>query len=129
MMNPSDLKYSKEHEWVRLEDNNEAIIGITDYAQEQLGDVVYLLLPSVGDVIEKDKRLGEVESVKSVSDLFCPVSGEVIEVNEEVKNQPELANEDPYGKGWMVRLRLSDPGELDSLMSAQQYEEMIAQED
>jgi glycine cleavage system H protein len=129
MMNPSDLKYSKEHEWVRLEDNNEAIIGITDYAQEQLGDVVYLLLPSIGDVIEKDKRLGEVESVKSVSDLFCPVSGEVIEVNEEVKNQPELANEDPYGKGWMVRLRLSNPGELDSLMSAQQYEEMIAQED
>jgi glycine cleavage system H protein len=129
MMNPSDLKYSKEHEWVRLEDNNEAIIGITDYAQEQLGDVVYLLLPSVGDVIEKDKRLGEVESVKSVSDLFCPASGEVMEVNEEATSQPELVNEDPYGKGWMVRLRLSDPGELDSLMSAQQYEEMITQEE
>ncbi len=127
-MNPSDLKYSKDHEWVRLEDNNEAIIGITDYAQEQLGDVVYLMLPSVGDKIEKDKRLGEVESVKSVSDLFCPVSGEVIEVNGEVSSQTELVNEDPYAKGWMVRLRLSDPEELDSLMSAQQYEEMVAQE-
>ena len=127
-MNPSDLKYSKDHEWVRLEDNNEAIIGITDYAQEQLGDVVYLMLPSVGDKIEKDKRLGEVESVKSVSDLFCPVSGEVIEVNGEVSSQTELVNEDPYDKGWMVRLRLSDPEELDSLMSAQQYEEMVAQE-
>ena len=127
-MNPSDLKYSKDHEWVKLEDNNEAIIGITDYAQEQLGDVVYLLLPSVGDVIGKDKRLGEVESVKSVSDIFCPVSGEVIEVNKEATSQTELVNEDPYGKGWMVRLRLSDPGELDSLMSARQYEELIAQE-
>ncbi len=114
---------------MRQEDNNEAIIGITHYAQEQLGDIVYLMFPSVGDKLERYKRLGEVESVKSVSDIFCPISGEVVAVNEELSDRPEMVNEDPYDKGWMVCLRLSDPEELDSLMSAQQYEEMVAQED
>ena len=127
-MNPPDLKYAKDHEWVRLEDRDEVLIGITHYAQEQLGDIVYLLLPSVGDNLERDQKLGEVESVKSVSDIFCPVTGEVLAVNEELSDSPEAINDDPYGKGWMVRLRLSDPCEIDTLMSAQQYEEMLIQE-
>ena len=127
-MNPPDLKYSKEHEWLRLEEGDVAVVGITDYAQEQLGDIVYLMLPSVGDMIGKDTKMGEVESVKSVSDVFCPVSGEVLEVNEEVRGTPETINEDPYGKGWILRIRLSNPGEVDSLMPAQEYEEMLAQE-
>ena len=127
-MNPTDLKYSKEHEWVRPEEGGEAVVGITDYAQEQLGDVVYVLLPSEGEQLEQGKKLGEVESVKSVSDIFSPVSGEVIAVNEALSDQPELVNEDPYGKGWITRLRLSNPGQLDGLLSAQQYEETLAQE-
>ncbi len=127
-MNPTDLKYSKEHEWVRPEAGDEAVVGITDYAQEQLGDVVYVLLPSEGEQLEQGKKLGEVESVKSVSDIFSPVSGEVIAVNEALSDQPELVNEDPYGKGWIARLRLSNPGQLDGLLSAQQYEEILAQE-
>ena len=127
-MNPTDLKYSEEHEWVRPEEGDEAVVGITDYAQEQLGDVVYVLLPSEEEQLEQGKKLGEVESVKSVSDIFSPVSGEVIAVNEALSDQPELVNEDPYGKGWIARLRLSDPGQLDGLLSAQQYEEMLAQE-
>ena len=127
-MNPTDLKYSEEHEWVRPEEGDEAVVGITDYAQEQLGDVVYVLLPSEGEQLEQGKKLGEVESVKSVSDIFSPVSGEVIAVNEALSDRPELVNEDPYGKGWIARLRLSDPGQLDGLLSAQQYEEMLAQE-
>jgi glycine cleavage system H protein len=127
-MNPTDLKYSKEHEWVRPEQGGEAVVGITDYAQEQLGDVVYVLLPSEGEQLEQGKKLGEVESVKSVSDIFSPVSGEVIAVNEALSDQPELVNEDPYGKGWIARLRLSNPGQLDGLLSAQQYEEILAQE-
>jgi len=127
-MNPTDLKYSEEHEWVRPEEGDEAVVGITDYAQEQLGDVVYVLLPSEEEQLEQGKKLGEVESVKSVSDIFSPVSGEVIAVNEALSDRPELVNEDPYGKGWIARLRLSDPGQLDGLLSAQQYEEMLAQE-
>ena len=126
-MNPTDLKYSREHEWVRPE-GGEAVVGITDYAQEQLGDVVYVLLPPEGEQLEQGKKLGEVESVKSVSDIFSPVSGEVVAVNEALNDQPELINEDPYGKGWIARVRLSDPGQVDGLMSAQQYEEMLAQE-
>jgi len=127
-MNPADRKYTREHEWVKLESENEALIGITDYAQEELGDVVYLNLPSVGDKVEQGKKLGEVESVKAVSDIFTPVSGELIAVNQELDEQPELVNQDPYGKGWIARVRLSDPGQMDGLLSSQEYEAFLAQE-
>ena len=124
---PSDLRYSKEHEWVRVTDDGTALVGITHYAQQQLGDVVYIDLPLVGAALEQSKRMGEIESVKAVSDLFSPASGEVLEVNESLLNAPEAVNRDPYGKGWMVRLRLKDKGELAKLMDAQAYQGMLGQ--
>lgn len=127
-MNPPGLKYSKEHEWLKIEGDGEAVVGITQYAQEQLGDVVYVVVPKVGTKVTKDKKLGEIESVKAVSDIFSPASGEVIAVNADLKDRPELVNEDPYGKGWLVRIRLSDTSEVDTLMSASQYEEMLSKE-
>lgn len=127
-MNPADRKYTSEHQWVKLESENEVLIGITDYAQEELGDVVYLTLPSVGGEVEQGKELGEVESVKTVSDIFAPVSGEVTAVNQELDQQPELVNQDPYGKGWIARIRLSDPTELDGLLASEEYEAFLAQE-
>jgi glycine cleavage system H protein len=124
---PSDLRYSKEHEWVRVESNG-ATVGITDYAQEQLGDIVYVDLPKVGTAVRQSGKLGEIESVKAVSDFFSPVSGEVTEFNEEVVKSPELVNKDPYGGGWLLKLTLSDAGEVDKLLTAQQYEELVAKE-
>ncbi len=127
MPSPTDRRYTKEHEWVRVEDNL-GTVGITDYAQDQLGDIVYLDLPSPGTQVKQLDKLGEIESVKAVSDLYSPVSGEVTEVNQEVIDRPELVNQSPYEEGWLVRVRLADPAEVDKLLSAEQYDELIAGE-
>jgi len=126
MPSPSDRRYTKEHEWVRVEDNM-GTVGITDYAQDQLGDIVYVDLPSPGTQVKQLEKLGEIESVKAVSDLYSPVSGEVVEVNQGINDRPELVNQSPYEEGWLVRLRLADPAELDNLLTAKQYDELIAQ--
>jgi glycine cleavage system H protein len=120
---PADLRYSKEHEWVRVE-GEEAAIGITFFAQDQLGDVVFLDLPDVGSAVKQFEKFGEVESVKSVSDLYSPVSGEVIARNDAAIDAPEKVNADPYGEGWLIRVRLAGAGEVESLLDAEQYEEL-----
>ena len=127
-MSPTDRSYTEEHEWIIVEDaySRRALVGITDYAQDQLGDIVYFELPKVGDRITHLGKMGEVESVKAVSDLFSPVSGEVIEVNGALADRPELTNTDPFGAGWLLRVTMSDPSELDSLMSAEDYDVYIA---
>lgn len=122
---PKDLKYSEEHEWVRVQDDI-ATIGITDYAQGELGDLVFIELPSQGDDAEQSESLGTIEAVKAVSDLFSPVSGEVVNVNETLTDDPETVNRDPYGDGWMVQVKMSDPSELDDLMDASAYQEKIS---
>jgi glycine cleavage system H protein len=119
---PEDSRYAKSHEYVHLE-GNVGTIGITDYAQKELGDVVFVELPQVGSQLEHADELGSIESVKAVSELFAPVSGEVLEVNELLRDKPELVNTDPYGDGWMIRIRLSNPEEFEELMSAEEYEE------
>ena len=124
---PSDLKYSREHEWIRME-GNLATIGITDYAQEELGDIVNVELPDEGDEIHKDEAFGAVESVKASSEVFSPVSGKIVEVNEPLLDAPEMMNEDPYDEGWMVKIELSDSSELNDLMDAAGYEEYIKEE-
>ncbi|MGH3442242.1 MAG: glycine cleavage system protein GcvH [Nitriliruptorales bacterium] len=118
---PEDLRYSTEHEWARLEDESLVRVGITDFAQDQLGDVVYVDLPAPGTEIEQGQPFGEVESTKSVSDLYAPVSGTIDARNDALDDRPELVNEDPYGEGWMVAIRASDPGQLDSLLDAGGY--------
>jgi glycine cleavage system H protein len=118
---PADLKYTNSHEWVRV-DGDVATIGITDYAQSELGDIVYVDLPTQGRVLNSGDGFGSVESVKTVSDVYTPVSGEVVEVNEALGAQSELLNSDPYGKGWMVKVRLSDPTQTGSLLDAQSYQ-------
>jgi glycine cleavage system H protein len=122
---PPDLKYTKEHEWSRRE-GNQARVGITAYAQEQLGDVVFVELPKVGDRVSAMKTFGVVESVKAVSDLYAPLSGEVVAVNVALSKQPEVVNRDPYGEGWMITIKLADPAEYDALLSAEAYERLIA---
>ena len=124
MQFPDDLKYSKEHEWLRL-DGDLAVIGITEFAQDELGDIVYVEQPKVGDTVRQNNQFGVVESVKTVSDLYSPISGEVIEVNEEVASSPEQINKDPYGAGWIIKVRPEDTAELDNLMSAEDYKTMI----
>ncbi len=121
---PNDRRYSKEHEWLKV-DGDTATIGITDYAQEQLGDVVYVDLPAVGTTITQFEKMGEVESVKAVSDLFTPASGEVLEQNQAVVEKPELVNSDPHGEGWLIRIRLSDPSEAGKLLSSDDYDALI----
>ncbi len=121
---PEVLKYTKEHEWVRVEDDI-VIIGITDYAQDALGEIVYIELPSEGDEITRGEPFGAVESTKSVSDLYAPISGEVVEVNEALLDSPEAINEDPYGEGWMVKVKPYDTSELDDLMDSDEYTEFI----
>jgi glycine cleavage system H protein len=123
---PQDLKFSKTHEWVRLEGDT-ATIGITDHAQAELGDIVYLDLPEVGRIVGLDAHFGEVESVKAVSELFAPVSGEVVEANTEIADRTETVNEDPYGAGWLIKVRLSNPAELSELMDAAEYERFADQ--
>jgi glycine cleavage system H protein len=117
---PDDLKYSKTHEWLRLE-GDIATVGITDHAQAELGDIVYLDLPEVGRILEADAQFGEVESVKAVSELYTPVSGEVVEANTAITDTTEIINEDPFGQGWLIKVRLANPAELEELMSAADY--------
>ena len=124
---PEDLHYSKDHEWVRV-DGNEAIIGITDYAQNSLGDVVYVELPKVNDEFAANEAFGSVESVKAVSEVFNPVSGIVVKINESLADEPETVNSDPYGAGWMIRIKMSNPGEVDSLLTAAEYEDFTKAE-
>lgn len=125
-MYPKDLKYYEEHEWVRMEDD-EAVIGISHFAQDQLGEVVYVDLPSIGDEVAAGDTFGEIESVKSVSELYSPFAGEVTDVNDALSDAPETVNSDPYGEGWMIKVRLSDASQLDALMSAEDYEAFVAE--
>ena len=126
-MNPTDRRYSKEHEWVLIESEGHAVVGITQYAQDQLGDVVYVDLPDAGVTVEQFQKLGEIESVKAVSDLFSPLSGEIVEANEELENRPELVNEDPYVAGWMVRMAGIDQAQLNNLLSTEEYERYLSE--
>ena len=123
---PDDRKYSKEHEWVVQHDDGTALVGISDFAQNQLGDVVFVELPKVGAALAQFDQMGEIESVKAVSDLYTPVGGEVVEVNADVVNKPETVNEDPYGKGWLIKVRMDNAAELDNLMDAAQYAALTA---
>ena len=124
---PADLRYTKEHEWIKVE-GGKGTIGITDFAQEQLGDVVFVEPPQAGSQLTQGQTMGVVESVKTVSDLYAPVSGAMTSANKELEAQPELVNQDPYGKGWLVEIEISDAGELDALMSAEKYAEFIREE-
>lgn len=125
MMNvPEDLKYTKDHEWVRVEGES-VVIGVTDFAQKELGDIVYVDVDTEGETIEKEEVFGSVEAVKTVSDLMMPVSGEIVAFNEALEDKPELVNTDPYGDGWMIKVLVSDFTELDSLLSADQYKELV----
>jgi glycine cleavage system H protein len=126
MAHPSDRVYSKEHEWVVV-DGDVATIGISDFAQDQLGEVVYVDMPSEGDALKSGDSFGEIESVKSVSELFAPVSGEIVEVNSSLGDTPEIVNSDPHGAGWMIKIRLDDAGELDALLSAEDYDAFITE--
>lgn len=121
---PDNLKYTKEHEWIRVQGTH-GWIGITDYAQSELGDIVYIEIPAVGTNIVQGKSFGTIEAVKAVSDLFAPISGQVIEVNGELKNHPEVVNKDPYEKGWMVKIAITDSNQLNSLLDAQTYRNLI----
>ena len=121
---PGDLRYTKEHEWVRL-DGDVGTVGITDYAQDQLGDIVFVDLPAPGIAVKYMEKFGEIESVKAVSELFSPVSGEVTEINAALADNPERVNDSPYDEGWMAKVRLGDPSELDKLMTAEQYDQYI----
>jgi glycine cleavage system H protein len=124
---PDDLHYSKDHEWVRV-DGNVAIVGITDYAQDSLGDVVYVELPKVGDDFAANESFGSVESVKAVSEVFSPISGEIVGINETLADTPEKVNQDPYGDGWMIRVQMSNAGEVDSMLTAAEYEDFTKAE-
>ncbi|HFE52396.1 MAG TPA: glycine cleavage system protein GcvH [Bacteroidetes bacterium] len=123
---PDDLLYTEEHEWVRV-DGNVATVGITDYAQSELGDIVYVELPSVGDKTKQMEPFGTIEAVKAVSDLYAPLTGEVVEVNEALADSPDLVNKDPYGEGWMIRIEMADPSELEKLLSAEDYKQVIGE--
>ena len=129
MNTPDNLRYTSEHEWVSIDDNGIATVGITDYAQGELGELVYVEVDTVGDHVDKDEVFGTVEAVKTTSDLFMPVSGEVIEFNPAIDetegDQPDLLNSDPYGEGWIVKIKMSDPSEYESLMSAEDYASSI----
>jgi len=121
---PSELKYTKDHEWVKVEDDI-LIIGITDFAQSELGDIVYVEVETVDETLDADEVFGTVEAVKTVSDLFLPVDGEIVEFNESLEDEPEKVNTDPYGDGWMIKLKFSDASQLDNLLSADDYKELI----
>lgn len=125
---PTDLRYTREHEWARLDDDGRVAVGITDYAQEQLGDIVYLDLPDVGEKVTGGEPLGEVESTKSVSDIYSPVTGAVVEVNVECRDNPAAVNQDAYGEGWMVVIDPDDASEFDGLMTAEEYRAFLLEE-
>ncbi|RCL67988.1 MAG: glycine cleavage system protein GcvH [Cryomorphaceae bacterium] len=119
-----NLKYTKDHEWISIDGNN-ATIGITDYAQGELGDIVYVEIESIGDSLNKEEIFGSVEAVKTVSDLFIPVSGEITEMNENLEDNPELINDDPYGDGWIIKMKINDSSELNDLLSPEEYKELV----
>ncbi len=123
---PADVKYTKDHEWIKLTEGNIALIGITDFAQHELGDIVYVDIASVGKTLNKDEVFGTVEAVKTVSDLFLPVDGKVLEINPLLEKQPELVNTDPYGDGWMIKLEVSNIDDMDSLMDTAAYQNVVA---
>lgn len=126
MSTPSDLKYTKEHEWVKDNGDGTATIGITEFAQGELGDIVFVELEEPGFDFSQDDVFGTVEAVKTVSELFAPVDGEVVELNEELEDNPELVNDDPYGDGWMIKIKLSDASQLDELLSADEYDDLTS---
>ncbi|MEK6697752.1 MAG: glycine cleavage system protein GcvH [Nitrospirota bacterium] len=127
-MNPEDIKYHREHSWVRVE-GKRATLGITDYAQQQLGDIVYVDLPEIDTEVDADSELSEIESTKATSPLISPVSGTVVEVNEDLADSPEIINEDPYGNGWILVIEMSDPSEVNELMSRDEYEKFLKEEE
>ena len=122
---PEDLRYTKDHEWVRIDGDNTAIVGITDYAQKELGDIVYVDVDTEGDEVERNETFGTVEAVKTVSDLIMPLSGTVDELNETLDGEPELVNSDPYGKGWMIKITMANAAEVDELLTPEQYRDEI----
>lgn len=122
---PEDLKYTKDHEWIRVE-GKEAFVGITDFAQGELSDVVFVEIETEGEALDKEEVFGTIEAVKTVSDMFMPVSGTVLEVNASLEDTPEIVNKDPYGEGWMIKISIDDPAELDDLLTADQYKELIS---
>lgn len=124
MNTPDNLKYTKDHEWIKI-DGDTATIGITDFAQSELGDIVYVEVETVGETLDKDEVFGTVEAVKTVSDLFLPLSGEILEFNEELEDEPEMVNEEPYGKGWMVKMKIANQDEVKELMDAETYKSHI----
>lgn len=121
---PDNLKYTKEHEWIKVE-GNEATVGITEFAQKELGDIVFIEVETVGETLDKDEPFGTIEAVKTVSDMFMPVAGEITEFNEQLEANPEIVNKDPYGDGWIIKINLSDTSELDELLDADAYKELI----
>ncbi len=126
MSYPADLKYTKEHEWIRDNDDGTATVGITDFAQSELGDIVFVEIEPEGFEFDQDEVFGTVEAVKTVSELFAPIAGEILEINEQLEMEPELVNDDPYGDGWMVKISIEDNSQLDDLMSPDEYEEIVA---
>ena len=121
---PAELLYTKDHEWIRVEGDT-GIVGVTDFAQGELGDVVFVEIETVGETLKKDEIFGTIEAVKTVSDLFMPVGGEILEMNPELENSPDVVNKDPYGKGWMIKFRITDPDELSDLLSAAKYKALL----
>lgn len=126
MSYPEDLKYTKEHEWIRDNGDGTATVGVTDFAQSELGDIVFVEIEPEGFEFEQDEVFGTVEAVKTVSELYAPVAGEILEINEQLEMEPELVNDDPYGDGWMVKISMSDKSQLDELMSSAEYQEIVA---
>lgn len=122
---PSNLKYTKDHEWIKDEGNGIATVGVTDFAQSQLGDIVFIEIETQGETLAKEEVFGTIEAVKTVSDMFMPVSGEVLEVNPMVTEQPDIVNKDPYGEGWMIKIKMTNPAELNELLDAEQYKGII----
>ncbi len=123
---PEDLRYTKEHEWIRVE-GNVGIVGITDYAQSELGDIVYVDIDPALESVKQGEAFGTIEAVKTVADLYAPVSGKVLEIHEDINDEPEKINQDPYGEGWLIKIEISDPGELENLLTAEQYAELISE--
>lgn len=121
---PDNLKYTKDHEWVKIEGET-ATVGITDFAQSELGDIVFVEVDTEGEELDKEETFGTIEAVKTVSDLFMPISGEVLEFNEELEGSPDIVNQDPYGKGWIAKIKISDPSELDELLDVEKYKELV----
>ncbi len=126
MNHPKELKYTREHEWIRDNGDGTVTVGVTDFAQNELGDIVFVEIDKVGESVDKDDTFGTVEAVKTVSELYMPLSGEILEWNEALEDEPELINEDPYGKGWMIKIKMSDPAQIEELLTVDAYNEIIA---